>query len=406
MHVEATSEAMTTHEASREHAPAWQTFLEAELHSKDASVFVVCTGESGPKRNKITNYVHTHTKSKSALVYTGVRALRDQVCMQKNMLMTPAQLSKIRACGLLVLLLEDACWAADAQDVSVQLDLWLLTFGLTQTKVLVFSPQPIMVLCMPVRYFRFVCEPNTREIVLAPPVARLRTSVYDYLDYRACACTDHYTCPVHASVPWQTVVNNLLTADGPKAICIRGKINYFYVHMYTQTLLEMNPGGVVLYRTVAEAKSDCFPSPERKKFLQGVRLVILNLQRLRDTYSMARLAKQTNTILRHLDCEFPRDTQFLIVVHRQPEIPQHWSILSMDTRAEDLMLTPAFKVKGMIPSSNMTPGYEPVHSSVLSSDEYDTTDNEEVASDFDEMQFELSDAESVPDDGSDDDYGN
>jgi hypothetical protein len=385
----------------------WQTILDAELRSKDACALIVCTGEPGPERSKITNYVLTHTRNTSALVYTGVRALRDQISLHQNGLIPRAQLSKIRVCGLLVLLLEDACWAADAQYVSVQLDLWLHTFGLTQTKVLIFSPQRILVLRMPARHFRFVCESS--EIVLAPPVARLLTNDYDYWDYRGCACTEHHTCPVHASVPWQTVVNNLMVADGPKAICIRGKIKYFYVHMYTETLLELNPGGVVLYRTVAEAKSDCFPCAERKKFMQGVRLVIVNLQRLRDTHSMALLAKQTHTILRHLDCEFPRETQFLIVVQRQPEIPQHWSILSMDTRAKDLALTPAIKVKSMLPSAIMTPGYEPVHNSVLSSDEYDSSGDEEVASDFDEMQFELSDAESVPNDASDasdDDFAN
>lgn len=389
-------------------ADPWRVFIDTEMRKFDVCAFIVRTAAPGadcPAPN-ISNYALGHAQGKAARVYTGVRALRDQTRLRQSGLMCSKQVSAIHECRLLVLVLgHDAC-TADGQTISVHLDEWLRAFALTQTKVLIFSPRPILILCMPVLQFGFVWDSKRHQHILTPAPDRLRTRHYVAKPWSAfCGlCQGAKVCPVHLRVPWQTVVNKLLVEGGPKAICIRGSLTSFNVHAYEQNMLEDNAKKVVLYRTVEGAKNDCFPSTERRKFLREVKLVIVNLPYYRDGYRLARVSKQTSTILRHLDSEFDSDTQFLLMVQRQPTLPQHWEnagVLSMDTRHDTQAQPPGIYLNYMVPSYNMAPGHEPVCDILPSDDDYDIA-TEEADSDFDEMQFELSDADSVIDNTGDD----
>lgn len=390
--------------AARTAAPAWHAFLDAELRTGSTSAVIVRTTARHSTTDPLPQigiYAHGHGQSMTSRVYTGIRAIRNQVHMQKHGLVNAELLLGIQQCELLILLLEHEPWTADAQTISVHLHAWLCTFGLTHTKIVIFSPHPALLVCVPARRFSFVWDDKAQQHMLAEAPACLQTRhCGPRLSVAACDMCKNANrgdqagaCPVH-SVPWQAVLNNVLVGDGPRAICIRGGLGASNALAYVQHMLDDNAGRVVLYRTVEAAKKDCFPTAERRRALREVQLVILKMPFYRNETAAARTSRQLSTILRQLDCEFGPGTQFLCLVQRQPTTPPHWAVLSMDASAHTREVYPYQQdILYVVPSCDMTPECEPVHGSTLS--DYDTEEVDDEDSEYDLLQFDLSDADSV-----------
>jgi hypothetical protein len=379
-------------------AQPWQQYLDARLREKATRAYVVRTGPAGPAcpTAKINNYVLALAKRRGTLVKTRLRALADHVCMQQSNTLSAREGQRIARCRLLVLWLQDEPSTEGGQAVSAQLDAWLRTFALTQTKVLIFSRDPVLVLWIPVVLLQFGFDAGCGFHVLAPAAARLGTRPYAALprSFFCGQCQSAAVCPVHERPPWEAATASLLSELGPKVICIRGPIAAFNAHTYVQALLDDNAfDSVLLYRTYADSLPERFPPREehRTYLRERVKLVVLNMPSHSAREHADRVAQQTSTILRHVGCEVSRATQFLVLCQQQPELPCGWSVLSMDTRRDSAGQPPNTYINYMVPSVDMSPGHAPATDIVFSEDDYDTPESDD--SDFDAR----SDAESVPD---------
>jgi hypothetical protein len=372
----------------------WQVYLDAALRETETRAFVVHTvPDPTCPATQINNYVLALTKRRNTLVYTRLRPLADHVRMQQNDIMSTRHRKPIAQCRLLVLFLQNSS-TEGGQAASAHLDAWLRTFALTQTKVLIFTRDPILVLWLPALHLRFDLDTEHQQHVLAPVpatlatrrhVARLRSSFCGQ-------CQSAAVCPSHERPPWQAAVDSLLSELGPKVICIRGPFAGFHVHAYMQALIDDNPGAVLLYRTYADTLQDRFPTEERRSFLrERVKLVVLNLPHYSAWEHADRVAHQTSTILRHVESEVSRTTQFLVLCQQQPELPCGGSVLSMDVRRDGAGQPPDTYLNYMIASANMRPGYAPATDIEFSEGDYDTPADSDP--DFDAR----SDASSVPD---------
>lgn len=376
-------------------AQPWQTYLDARLR-EPARAYVVRTGPAGPgcPVTKINNYALALMRRRRTLVYTRLRPLADHVRMQQNSIMGALQARLIAQCRLLVLCLHDSPGAEDGQAVSAQLDSWLRTFALTQTSVLVFTRQPVLVLWLPAVHLRFDFDDEHGFHVLAPAPARLAARSVARPRSAFCGqCRSAAVCPMHERPPWEAAADGLLCELGPRVICIRGPVAGFNAHTYVQALLDDNKGSVLLYQTFEDTLHTRFPPvEEHRTFLrERVKLVILDMPNHSAREHADRVARQTSTVLRHVGLEVSRATQFLVLCQQQPELPCGWSVLSMDICRDGAGQAPNTYINYMVASGDMRPGHAPATDIVFSEEDYDTPADSDP--DFDAH----SDAESVPD---------
>lgn len=387
----------------------WQLCLDAKLREPDARAYILrVEPETGPGADpwlQIHQYTHMLCDRDAALGcmlgYTSVRPLQDQVRLKRGDYMRERQLSQIRRCRLLVLVLDQAATVEGGQHVSMHLDAWLRTFELTQLKVLVFTLQPILLLWLPSMHCHFHYDREFAWYMLAPAEGMLETRLHNMPRPRHAicdVCRGPSVCAMHSPPHWQSVVNDMFAQLGPKAICIRGACSGFNIHAYCQDLIDDNSDTVVIYRDVHDTLCDRFPkSQEHRATLARTKLVIMNMPRYHSTRMAVQLCRKTTLILRQLDCEMP-NAQFLLFVHQQPTMPPTWSVLSMDThRAASGQSASVFQTY-MIVSANMQEGHEVVHDFHLSGDETEDNTHEmdyDSDSDADSVEKEDTDTDNI-----------